>query len=88
MLGFLVQNVGAGKEKSQGRRGRYKQKGQQDTGNKQDLFDTLAWPGYAYRTALPDHQKMETKQSRGRPFIFRTAQHLIIALGYEDLRFP
>lgn len=76
-----MQTVGAGKEKSQGRRGRSKKRGQQDTHDKQDLFDTLAWPGYAYRTALPDHQKMEIKQSRGRPFIFRTAQHLVTALG-------
>lgn len=82
-----MQNVSAGKEKSQGRRGRYKKKVKQDTGNKQNLFGTLAWPGYACRTALRDHQKMEIKQSRGRLFIFRTAQHLIIALGYEDLRF-
>lgn len=52
-----MQNVSAGKEKSQGRRGRYKKKVKQDTGNKQNLFGTLAWPGYACRTALRDHQK-------------------------------
>lgn len=85
--GFCAK-CGCREEESQGRRGRYKKGGQQDTRNKQDLFDTLAWPGYAYRTALPDHQKTEMKQSRGRPFVFRTAQHLITALGYGDLSFP
>lgn len=47
MLGVLVQNMGAGKEKSQGNRGRYKKRGQWETHDKQDLFDTLAWPGCA-----------------------------------------
>lgn len=40
-----------------GRRAKRQEKeGQKDTHDKQVLFDTLAWPGYAYRIHLPDHQ--------------------------------
>lgn len=49
MLGFLAQNVGVGKERDQGRGEKYKRRKQQGSPDKQDLFDTLVWPGYAYR---------------------------------------
>lgn len=52
MLGVLAQNVGAGKERDQGRGESIKRGGNRVVLINRVFFNSLVWPGYAHRTPL------------------------------------